>query len=79
MPGWPSSPKSIFVEHEAFLDTNVLLDGYFQRTGAASSDAVIARCNGVDGILLGTGISEFGREGGMGFQPMQVRNDAEVP
>ncbi len=29
-----------------FLDTNVLLDGYFQRPGAAASDAVIRRCNG---------------------------------
>lgn len=31
-----------------FLDTNVLLDGYFQRDGAALSNAVIARCNGVN-------------------------------
>ena len=30
-----------------FLDTNILLDGYFQRTGAASSDAVIAKCDGM--------------------------------
>jgi predicted nucleic acid-binding protein len=30
-----------------FLDTNVLLDGYFQRIGAASSNAVISGCNGV--------------------------------
>lgn len=30
-----------------FLDTNVLLDGFFQRPGAAASDAVIARCDGV--------------------------------
>jgi predicted nucleic acid-binding protein len=29
-----------------FLDTNVLLDGYFQRPGAAASDAVIQRCHG---------------------------------
>lgn len=30
-----------------FLDTNVLLDGYFQRAGAAASDAVLTRCDGV--------------------------------
>jgi hypothetical protein len=30
-----------------FLDTNVLLDGYFQRAGAAASDQVIALCDGV--------------------------------
>ena len=35
-----------------FLDTNVLLDGYFQRAGAAASDAVIARCDGA--TLSGT-------------------------
>jgi len=29
-----------------FLDTNVLLDGYFRRAGAAASDAVIIRCDG---------------------------------
>ena len=29
-----------------FLDTNILLDGYFQRTGAVASDAVIAKCDG---------------------------------
>ena len=28
-----------------FLDTNVLLDGYFQRSGAAASNAVIMRCD----------------------------------
>lgn len=30
-----------------FLDTNVLLDGYFQRAGAAASDAIIVKCDGV--------------------------------
>lgn len=30
-----------------FLDANVLLDGYYQRTGAAASDQVIALCDGV--------------------------------
>jgi predicted nucleic acid-binding protein len=35
-----------------FLDTNVLLDGYFQRVGAAASDALIARCDGA--TLSGT-------------------------
>lgn len=28
-----------------FLDTNVILDGYFQRTGAAASCAVISLCD----------------------------------
>lgn len=30
-----------------FFDTNVLLDGYFQRAGVAASDAVISRCDWV--------------------------------
>ena len=30
-----------------FLDANVLLDGYYQRAGAAASDQVIALCDGV--------------------------------
>ena len=30
-----------------FVDTNVLLDGYFQRPGAAASDQVIALCDRV--------------------------------
>lgn len=36
-----------------FLDTNVLLDGYFQRTGAAASDVLITRCDGttLSGII----------------------------
>lgn len=29
-----------------FLDTNVLLDGYFARAGAVASDTVISRCDG---------------------------------
>jgi len=35
-----------------FLDTNVLLDGYFQRAGATASDALIAQCDGT--VLSGT-------------------------
>lgn len=30
-----------------FLDANVLLDGYYRRAGAATSDQVIALCDGV--------------------------------
>ena len=30
-----------------FLDTNVLLDGLFQRTGGPASDELISRCGGV--------------------------------
>jgi predicted nucleic acid-binding protein len=32
---------------KVFLDTNVLLDGFFQRAGAVASDQVIALCDGV--------------------------------
>jgi hypothetical protein len=52
----------------------------FQKHGAGKQGiGRESKCCRLSSILLRTGISEFGRGCGMGFQPMQVRNDAEVP